>query len=58
MFWDDGTGKWKPLYRVSGLGKNLQSAVLEASDCSCMYMGGCQNYGPFLDPYSNTAPNI
>ena len=22
------------------------------------YMGGCQNYGPFLDPYSNTAPNI
>ena len=23
-----------------------------------MYMGGCQNYGPFLDPYYNTAPNI
>ena len=22
------------------------------------YMGGCQNYGPFLDPYYNTAPNI
>ena len=22
------------------------------------YMGGCQNCGPFLDPYSNTAPNI
>ena len=21
-------------------------------------MGGCQNYGPFLDPYNNTAPNI
>ena len=21
------------------------------------YMGGCQNYGPFLDPYYNTAPN-
>ena len=21
-------------------------------------MGGCQNYGPFLGPYSNTAPNI
>ena len=20
--------------------------------------GGCQNYGPFLDPYYNTAPNI
>ena len=22
----------------------------------CMYLGGCQNYGPFLDSYSNTAP--
>ena len=22
------------------------------------YMGGCQNYGPFLDPYYNTAPTI
>ena len=21
-------------------------------------MGGCQNYGPFLAPYYNTAPNI
>ena len=21
-------------------------------------MGGCQNYGPLLDPYDNTAPNI
>ena len=21
-------------------------------------MGGCQNYGPFLVPYYNTAPNI
>ena len=23
-----------------------------------IYMGGCQNYGPFLDPYYITAPNI
>ena len=22
------------------------------------YMGGCQNYGPFLGPRDNTAPNI
>ena len=22
------------------------------------YMGGCQNYGLFLDPHYNTAPNI
>ena len=21
-------------------------------------MGGCQNYGPFLDPHYNTAPNM
>ena len=21
-------------------------------------VGGCQHYGPFLDPYYNTAPNI
>ena len=24
----------------------------------CMYMDGCQNYGPFLGPHYNTAPNI
>ena len=24
----------------------------------CPHMGGCQNYGTFLDPYYNTAPNI
>ena len=23
-----------------------------------IYMGGCHNYCPFLDPYYNTAPNI
>ena len=22
------------------------------------HVGGCQNYGPFLGPYHNTAPNI
>ena len=22
------------------------------------HMGGCQSYGPSLDPYYNTAPNI
>ena len=24
--------------------------------CLYIYMGGCQNYGPFLGPYYNTAP--
>ena len=23
-----------------------------------VYGGGCPNYGPFLDPYFSTAPNI
>ena len=23
-----------------------------------VHVGGCQNYGPLLDPYQNTAPNI
>ena len=23
-----------------------------------IYMVGCQNYGPFVGPYYNTAPNI
>ena len=23
-----------------------------------LYLGGCQNYGPFLDPYYNMAPNM
>ena len=38
----------------------LQSSVHEARiDHSIRtHMGGCQKYGPFLDPYSNTAPNI
>ena len=29
------------------------------SGCSaaCGYVGGCQNSGPFLGPYYNTAPN-
>ena len=27
-------------------------------DPACIHMGGCQHYGPFLDPYYNTAPNI
>ena len=22
------------------------------------YAGGCQHYGPFLDPYYNAAPNV
>ena len=35
---------------------------LFGSKLGCVYiyihMGGCQNYGPFLDPHYSTAPNI
>ena len=29
-----------------------------SSQGPCRYMSGCQYYGPFLDPYYNTAPII
>ena len=32
-------------------GKKMETTIMG-------YMGGCQNYGPFLDPYYNKAPNI
>ena len=31
---------------------------LTSSGLLCCYMGSCQNYGTFLGPYYNTAPNI
>ena len=40
------------------------TAVLLAAMHDCLRqechaeLGGCQNYGPFLGPYYNTAPNI
>ena len=34
-------------------GKPVKNVNSESGD-----MGGCQNYGPFLDPHYNTAPNI
>ena len=34
-------------------------SVLAGGDEQChSYLGGCQNWGPFLGPYYNTAPNI
>ena len=34
-------------------GVNSEFKVVWASP----HVGGCQYYGPFLDPYDNTAPN-
>ena len=28
------------------------------SGVAVLHVGGCQNYGPLLDPYYNTTPNI
>ena len=45
-------------FRVWGV-TSLCLARKEGMDpCTSPYMGGCQNYGPFLDPSNNTAPNI
>ena len=43
-------------------GRGMRSEYTHISIYICVYiyiyMGGCQNYGPFLGPYYNTAPNI
>ena len=41
------------LYNKRAVGSTTQKLRAHYS-----HMGGCQNYGPFLDPYYNTAPNI
>ena len=42
------------------LNLHSQAPVLLHGSCSTLAnnMGGCQNYGPFLGPSYNTAPNI
>ena len=35
----------------------LAGAVVKAQATDC-HVGGCQNAGPFLDPYYNAAPDI
>ena len=37
---------------------NMAKIRLGAGFLSEIYMGGFQDYDPFLDPYYNTAPNI
>ena len=40
-------------------GSKLRNPQHQDSDVGTRpYMGGCQNYGPFLGPYYSTAPNI
>ena len=38
--------------------KTFVHSLLMKAAREILHMGGCQNYGPFLDPYNNTAPNI
>ena len=35
-----------------------EAYTLHPEPYTCSYMGGCQNYGPFLDSCYNTAPNM
>ena len=37
---------------------NLSKARGRSKGLTSESMGSCQNYGPFLGPYYNTAPNI
>ena len=48
-------------FEVLGVGKRgfLPSGEKQTCDMATFLpMGGYQNYGPFLGPYYNTAPNI
>ena len=42
----------QPLHDVTG------RKVAGEAGSRCIQLGGCQNYGPFLGPYYNTATNI
>ena len=42
----------------SVLGFLCREFVLQGCRVVGLYMGGCQNYGPFLGPYYNTARNV
>ena len=47
-----------PAPRLAGGMDGLQGPALCQALGPQVYLGGCQNYGPFLDPCYNTAPNI
>ena len=53
--WGVGFGGW-----ALGFSRHDSGPEWYLYECRCKscYMGGCQNYGPFLGPYYNTAPNI
>ena len=41
------------MYHLEGEGDSVSSVITIKTD-----LGGCPNYGPFLDPYYNAAVNI
>ena len=47
----DGSQIWRNLRKEA-------SSPLTLPLVQSLHMGGCQNYGPVLDPYFHTAPNI
>ena len=53
----------RPSKQQAGSGYGLFSCLLKLANGAfsafrCLYMGGCQNYGPVWGPNYNTAPNI
>ena len=51
--------RWKLVHGGFYTDCSVKALTDKPSDgLSSSYIGGCQNYGPFLDPYYDTAPNI
>ena len=48
--------------KVDPIDPNPQPCITHYSSFNFLFplthMGGCQNHGPFLDPYYNAAPDI
>ena len=55
-----GLSDFRKLWGLSGLGGpdflDAHTNGMLTLEIMAKHMGGCQNYGPFLGPYYNTAP--
>ena len=51
--WSFGSRSWSSKKQAKIVGSQAEETLVKVES-----IGGCQNYGPFLDPYYKTAPNI
>ena len=58
LFWETTIYRKKCLAAVSARVTVAMLVVVGVAAVDFCQLGGCQNSGPFLDPYYNTAPNI